>query len=333
MSDINAAAPFLRKTIAARHNIIPFCALNKSINPYKYTFMTNSEPLESRSRASVIAYYCSIMEKHKNSPGTYGNWRSNLNYLISYVRARHGCDDIAWTTLTRDWVEAYRQLLIDRLPSHNSAASYFGKLRACLRSAFRDGLIGCNLADIVCAVPMEETERSYLTLDELQRMAAADCQLKGLKRAFLFSCLTGLRRSDIERLTWDRIVEEAGFTRIKFRQKKTRNLEYLDISPQATLLLGGRGDAAERVFADFHYSSHTLRRLREWAKSAKVAKHITFHTSRHTFAVLLLTTGSDLYTVQRLLGHRSIETTQIYAHICDRQKREAVMRLPTLFGE
>lgn len=293
--------------------------------------MTNRESSESRSCASVIAYYCNMMEKHKDSPGTYGNWRSNLIYLKSHVRACNDCDDIAWTNLTKEWVEAYRQLLIDRLPSHNSAAAYFGKFRACLRSAFRDGLIGCNLADIVCAVPMEETERSYLTLDELQRMVATDCQLRGLKRAFLFSCLTGLRRSDVERLTWDRIIEEAGFTRIKFRQKKTRNLEYLDIAPQAVRLIGKRSETEGRVFADFHYSSHALRRLREWAERAKVAKHITFHTSRHTFAVLLLTTGSDLYTVQRLLGHRSIETTQIYAHILDYQKREAVMRLPSLF--
>ena len=295
--------------------------------------MNDNAPSEKNPHLSVIAYYCHIMECHKTSPGTYGNWHSNLLYLSTYARETYGTDDFEFARLTRDWVEGYRCWLIAHLPTLGTAAAYFGKLRACLRRAYRDGLTVRNLADMVEAVPTEETERSYLTLSELRRMASADCALAGLKRAFLFSCLTGLRRSDVVHLTWDRVVEETGFTRIKFRQKKTRSLEYLDISPQAACLLGRRTNEENRVFADFHYSSHALRRLREWAERAGVTKHITYHTSRHTFAVLLLSTGSDLYTVQRLLGHRSIETTQIYAHIFDNQKREAVMRLPRLISE
>lgn len=296
---------------------------------------------------SLIAYYRRVMDAHKATPGTYGNWRSNLIYLSAYVRATCGADDILLTDVTKEWVEGYRSQLSsphqprnaesDEAPaiclSRNTIAAYFGKLRACLRRAYRDGLTERNLAEQVEAVTMDETERSYLTLAELQHMTTADCRLPGVKRAFLFSCLTGLRRCDVERLTWEQIAEEAGFTRIKFRQKKTRGLEYLDISPQAARLLGPRAKSEDHVFADFHYSSHALKRLREWAESAAVVKHITYHTSRHTFAVLLLSTGSDLYTVQRLLGHRSIETTQIYAHIFDSQKREAVMRLPKLFSD
>lgn len=290
--------------------------------------MTTS--LNVPSCTSLIAFYRNIMETHKATAGTYGNWKSNLIYLYTHVRDTCTAGDIELKEITKEWLEDYRKLLIDTLPSKNTAATYFGKLRACLRQAYREGLTERNLSEAVDAVPMEETERSYLTLTELQRMAATDCQLEGLKRAFLFSCLTGLRRSDVERLTWKNVACEAGFTRIKFRQKKTRGLEYLDLSPQAALLLGSRPEHGEQVFADFHYSSHTLKRLREWAERAKVEKHITYHTSRHTFAVLLLSTGSDLYTVQRLLGHRSIETTQIYAHIFDSQKREAVLRIPQI---
>lgn len=289
-------------------------------------------PLKKTACTSLIAYYRNIMQAHKATPGTYGNWKSNLIYLYTHVRETCTADDIKLEDVTKEWVESYRKLLIDTLPSKNTAATYFGKLRACLRQAYREGLTERNLSEAVDAVPMEETERSYLTLAELQRMASTDCQIEGLKRAFLFSCLTGLRRSDVERLTWSRVVDEAGFTRIKFRQKKTRALEYLDLSPQATLLLGSRPQDGELVFADFHYSSHALKRLREWAERAKVMKHITYHTSRHTFAGLLLSTGSDLYTVQRLLGHRSIETTQIYAHIFDNQKRDAVLRIPQIIA-
>lgn len=302
---------------------------------------------EQADDSGLIAYYRRIMAAHTATPGTYGNWCSNLLYLNTYVRAMNGTEDVPLADLTREWVESYRRWLIstpilgraekEDAPavylSRNTTATYFAKLRSCLRSAYRDGLTHRNLAELVESVPMDETERSYLTHAELQRMQAAECRLLGLKRAFLFSCLTGLRRCDIERLTWEQVAEEAGFVRIKFRQKKTRGLEYLDISPLAARLLGPRATARDHVFADFHYSSHALKRLREWATSAGVDKHITFHTSRHTFAVLLLATGSDLYTVQRLLGHRSIETTQIYAHIFDSQKREAVMRISQLLAK
>ena len=292
--------------------------------------MITKTRLKKHYHTSIIAYYRQLMDTYKTSPGTYGNWQSNLIYLSTYVRETFDTDDAAFSDITAEWVEEYRDRLVEGLPSTNTAAAYFGKLRACLRRAYRDRLTEHNLAEMVGAIPMVETERSYLTLSELQSMATADCLLKGVKRAFLFSCLTGLRRSDVERLTWEQIGEESGFTRIKFRQKKTRHLEYLDISPQAAMLLGPRGHSGERVFSDFHYSSHALKRLRQWAAQSGVTKHITYHTSRHTFAVLLLSTGSDLYTVQRLLGHRSIETTQIYAHIFDAQKREAVMRIPSL---
>lgn len=282
---------------------------------------------------TLIAYYCQIMDRHKASPGTYGNWRSNLKYLRAYVRDIYNKEDIELVRLTKGCVEGYRSKLLETMNSHNTAAVYFAKLRACLRSAYRDGYIDHNLADMVIAVATEETERSYLTLSELRLMINTHCQLEGLRRAFLFSCLTGLRCSDLARLTWGHVVEEFGFTRIKFRQKKTRGVEYLDISPQAALLLGQRAENGERVFADFCYSSHALKRLRQWADAAGVTKHLTYHSSRHTFAVLLLSTGSDLYTVQRLLGHRTIATTQVYAHIIDSRKREAVMRIPQLISE
>lgn len=288
--------------------------------------------INSHTRTTLIAYYRQIMKTHRASQGTYGNWRSNLAYLRAYVRDTYNMEDVELACLTKVWVEGYRNMLLRTLKSRNTAAIYFAKLRACLRCAYRNGEMEYNLADRVKSISTEETERSYLTLSELRSMIEAHCQLAGLKRAFLFSCLTGLRRSDLSRLTWGHVVEEYGFTRIKFRQQKTRGVEYLDISPQAAMLLGQRASDDDYVFCDFSYSSHTLKLLRQWADAAGITKHITYHSSRHTFAVLLLSTGCDLYTVQRLLGHRSIETTQVYAHIMDKSKREAVMRIPPLIS-
>ncbi len=83
----------------------------------------------------------------------------------------------------------------------------------------------------------------YLTIDELKKLAQTECEYPNIKKAFLFSCLTGLRRSDILKLTWGEVHEQGGFTRIIFKQKKTKGLEYLDLTPQAGGTHGRTGQA------------------------------------------------------------------------------------------
>jgi len=150
-----------------------------------------------------------------------------------------------------------------------------------------------------------------------------------VRRAFLFSCLTGLRRSDIERLTWGDVQQQGDFVRIVFRQKKTRGQEYLDITPQAVAYMGERQAEDVRVFPlpDVKYANA---HVKTWAQAAGIEKHITFHCARHTFAVLMLDIGTDIYTVSKLLGHREISTTQIYAKVLDKNKQAAVLKIPQI---
>lgn len=93
----------------------------------------------------------------------------------------------------------------------------------------------------------EEGTRMYLTIEEVQRLAQTECEYPAIKRAFLFSCLTGLRRSDVIRLTWGDVHQQGEFTRIIFKQKKTSGQEYLDIPPQAAELMGERGKDARAI--------------------------------------------------------------------------------------
>lgn len=280
----------------------------------------------SKRNTLFIDYYDRICAQHRSANGgLHTNWDSVRTYLAQYCRAKLTFNDV-----TTEWVRGFRDFLTSTTLAPNTRAEYFNKLRACINKAMTDHLLTSNPLVGVEGIRGEEKERVYLTLDEVKAMAMTPCRRPKLKRAFLFSCLTGLRKSDIEKMRWMEVRQEGEFTRIVFRQKKTGGQEYLDISPEAVPYLGERARDDDFVFNGFHYTSYMVKALREWAQRAGVNKPLTFHSARHTFAVMMLELGADIYTVQKLLGHRLITTTQIYAHIRDKKKQEAVALIPHL---
>jgi site-specific recombinase XerD len=84
------------------------------------------------------------------------------------------------------------------------------------------------------------------------------------------------------------------------------------------------------VFNDFLTASATNHAIKVWMLRAGITKEITFHCARHTFAVMMLDIGTDIYTVSKLLGHRELSTTQIYAKVLDKTKQAAVMNIPDI---
>ena len=283
-------------------------------------------------RTNLVEYIKGLIEQRKESPGNWGNWDSALKHLVAYAGT-----NTTFEMVDKKFVEGFKTYLAKQAKtksntalSTNSQSSYFLKLKAALNQAVEDGIIPHSPAMSVKPAHVEDVHREYLTFDELQRLAKTECPYPVLKDAFLFSCLTGMRWSDINKLTWAEVQEFDGGTRIVFRQKKTKGLEYLDITGQAVRYMGQRGKADERVFAGLKYSAWHKVDLREWCLKAGITKHITFHCGRHTFAVLQLSLGTEIYTVSKLLGHRELKTTQVYAQIMDAKKREAVNRIPEL---
>ena len=287
-----------------------------------------------------LEYYRKMCEERHNNPdstGNWGNWRSCLKYLEIY------CDEsTTFRDVTPDFVLGFKEFLntvekdTHKLNhrnerdcfqglSQNSKVSYFNKLRACINKAFEERIIPINPLRGIEGFKQAEVKRDYLTLDEIKLLANTPCSYPCLKRSFLFSCLTGLRKSDIQKLTWSEVEKFGEYTRIVFKQKKTGGQEYLDITPQAEKYLGERGkEPDDKVFAGFSYGTQTSVELRRWCMAAGINKEITFHCARHTFAILMLDLGADIYTVSKLLGHRELATTQIYAKVLDKKKQNAV---------
>lgn len=284
---------------------------------------------------NFLDFYESFMETKADSKGNYGNWKSCFNHLQKYAKRTTTFKDI-----DERFVEGFRSFLEKKATttagsalSQNTKHSYFNKLRACLNYAYKQRVIPYNPCEGVEGPKAGEPKRDYLTIEEVRALVNTECRYPTLKKAFLFSCLTGIRWSDIQKLTWKEVHETEDSKRIIFKQKKTQGQEYLDITDQAYQLLGDRGEPNEKVFIGLKYSSWHNLALAQWCMNAGISKEITFHCARHTFAVMMLALGTEIYTVSKLLGHKELKTTQIYAKILDKKKQEAVAKIPQILPD
>jgi len=163
-------------------------------------------------------------ERYNQSTGNYGNWDSVLKHLIKFRG-----EVVPFKDVDVKWLEDFKHYLkytarskSNKPLSQNSCYSYFNKVKACLREAVRESVIKYNPAVEVKGFKQGETEKEFLTLDELKKVSKTECEIPILKQAFLFSALTGLRWSDVHKLIWKEVQysEEQGHY-IRFKQKKT----------------------------------------------------------------------------------------------------------------
>lgn len=213
--------------------------------------------------------------------------------------------------------------------SPNTAKGYITRISVALNSAVRKGIIVRNpfeQIDSIEQIKTEASKREYLSTDDIEKLRATPCKKEIVKNAFLFSCYTGLRISDILNLRWGDIKEESGENYLYFKQIKTGTPLRIHVKKQLQYA-GERGDSEALVFHNLPSEATITRHLSKWAKEAGISKHVTFHVARHTFATLLLTKGADLYTVSKLLGHSDVKVTQIYAKIVDKKKDDAMSLL------
>ena len=282
---------------------------------------------------NFIAFFREKTDDRYNSSGNYGNWDSVYKHLVKCFGEKLKMSEVntAMCNQFKKYLDTTAKTKSNKPLSQNSKYSYLNKLKACMKIAYQDRLVNENVSEFVKGFKQGEPNREYLNFEEVQKLVETDCMNPILKNAFLFSCLTGLRWSDINRLTWAnlRFSEKRGYE-LSYRQQKTGGKEYLPISEQAVNLLGERRLSDQRIFIGLKYSAYMNVGLYKWIADAGIKKKITFHCARHTHAVLLLENGTDIYTVSKMLGHRELKTTQIYAKVVDNKKLEAVNSIPKL---
>lgn len=292
--------------------------------------------LSTKDKSSIdfIDYFLEQTEIRYESKNNYGNWDSVHKHLKKFCPDGIPINqvDAKWLTDFKNYLQYSAKKKSNDPLSQSSLHSYFNKVKACLNQAHRDELIIKNPSHIVKGFKEGEVQREYLTFEELQKVVEIDCAIPNMKTAFIFSCLTGLRWSDIVNLTWGDLQHSKSddYWFIRFRQQKTKGAETLPIQLQARNLLGNIGDKDERIFKGLKYSAWHNLKLQQWMMRAGISKTITFHCARHTYATLQLTFGTDIFTVSKLLGHRELKTTQIYAKVIDEKKIKASNAIPKI---
>lgn len=292
------------------------------------------------SNMKLVDYMKSIANQNANN-----TTRKNTLHAVICHLERYSPNGILLRKVDKEYLIGFIDYLKKATQKHsrkektlhvNTQLYYFKILRYCLNCAAAEDYISGNPID---KMKHEEkpkryrTEREYLTITELVRLAHTPFYNALLKKAFLFSCFCGLRHSDIIALRWKDIqYDETGNALLNIIQRKTQEAMSLPLSPEAIKHLPDRGKAqkTDKVFEGLISLGRSNEILHRWAEQADITKHVTFHTARHTHATMMLTLGADLYTVSKLLGHTNIQTTQIYAKLVDESKKKAVALIPNI---
>lgn len=244
--------------------------------------------------------------------------KENLMTTITVLQEfRPGIDfkDITYTFL-RD----FEVHLKEKGNSVNTIAKHLRQLRTLVNEAINQGYIPSDAYPFrKYKIKQEKGRKEFLTPDELKRLENlnVDKKLRHVLDAFLFCCYTGLRYSDFCQLSPANFIKVNGKRWLHFTSVKTG----VELRLPLHLLFEGKALAVlERYdivtdFAKIGPNSEANKYLAQLAALARIRKHITYHLSRHTCATLLVHQGVPITTVQKLLGHTSVRTTEVYSEV------------------
>ena len=253
-----------------------------------------------------------------NSSDRKDSTKENLLTTITVLQEfRSGLD---FKDITYTFLKEFETYLREKGNSVNTIAKHLRQLRTLVNEAINQGYIHADAYPFrKFKIKQEKGRHEFLTPDELRKLEnlqVSDKRLRHVLDAFLFCCYVGLRFSDFCQLSPANFIRVNGKRWLHFKSIKTG----VEIRLPLHLLFDGKALAIlDRYdisnFANLGSNSETNKALVELATLARIRKHITYHTARHTCATLLIHQGVPITTVQKLLGHTSVKTTEIYSEI------------------
>lgn len=226
--------------------------------------------------------------------------------------------------VTPQFVYSFERFLYDNGCKVNTVAKHMKHLKSFVNSAINQGYIDVNeYAFRRYKIKKGESRHAFLLPEEIEQLEKLDLQGKNLPLrrsldAFLFCCYTGLRYSDFVNMKEKNVVKIEGSPWLIFRSVKTN----IEVKLPLDLLFEGKAwEMLQKyrqnlnLFFALKSNSSVNKDLIRLGQLAGIEKHFSFHSARHTNATLLIYKGANITTVQKLLGHRNISTTQIYSDV------------------
>lgn len=263
-----------------------------------------------------------LVDKEERSQGTYNKYITVYNHLTEFIKERYHREDMAFRELTADFIREFDfYLRYDKQCAHNTVWIYTMPVIALAELAIKKGLIRDNPFEDY-EISMEETDRGYILKEDVEKLMMCQVPHKRyelVKDIFIFSCFTGLAYADIKKLTRSNIQSFFdGHQWIISRRKKSdvaSNVRLMEIPKRIIEKYQGttRNEFIFPVPTNATCNTH-IGKLVEKAEIITEQK-VTFHTARHTFGTMFLTEGVPLESLSKMMGHKNISTTQIYAKI------------------
>lgn len=269
---------------------------------------------------SFLAFFRKEILNSRLKESTKQNHLSTLELLRKYKK------DISFTELTFEFISSFDQYLQSKGYHVNTIAKHMKHLKRHINVAINKEYMDIQkYAFRKYKIKSVENKHTHLSPDELykiEKLSLGDkyARLEKTKDAFLFCCYAGMRYSDFVNLTAENIVKIQKDTWLIYKTIKTR----IEVRLPLYLLFKGKGlqilNKYQDNLSDFFKlrdNSNVNKELLIISRLAGINKKVSFHTARHTNATLLIYNGVNITTVQKLLGHKSVKTTQVYTNVMD----------------
>ena len=263
-----------------------------------------------------------LVEKEERSEGTYNKYITVYNHLSNFIELRYHRDDMAFRELNNDFIREFDfYLRYDLQLSHNTIWVYTMPVLALAELAIKKGLIRDYPFEDY-EISMEETDRGYILKEDVEKLMLSKPPHKRyevVKDLFIFSCFTGLAYADIKKLKRSNIQSFFdGHQWIISRRKKSdvaSNVRLMDIPKR--IIEKYIGTTRNEFIFPIPTNATCNKHVAKLIENAEIIteQKVTFHTARHTFGTMFLTEGVPLESLSKMMGHKNISTTQIYAKI------------------